>query len=355
MRWALALVGALVCGVAPRLEAQVTLSAAVNAASYLNASLPNGKLAQGVVFIAFGKGMGPTKLALISAFPLPTSLTGTAISVTVGGTTVQCIMLYTSATQLAAVLPSNTPVGNGTMVVSYNGANSAPLNVTVVAHDFGIFAVNQSGTGAGVFTNAVSNAVNSVTAAANPNDLLDIWGTGLGAVAGDEAAGPLPGDISNLDVQAFVGSQQAQVVYRGRSGCCTGLDQIRISIPAGVSGCYVPVYIMVGGVVSNFVTISVATAGSACSDPGGYDPALLQTAQKNGGLRIGSAYLNRLHGYTLKRILKATARASASRRFPIHRCNRAGRPRRPIIALSYSFQAAQPGECLPDWTQAKSA
>jgi uncharacterized protein (TIGR03437 family) len=297
MKWMLVPLAALFLNLAPRLQAQVTLSAAVNAASYANASLPNGKLAQGVVFIAFGKGMGPAKLAEINAFPLPTVLSGASISATVAGTTVQCIMLYTTATQVAAVLPSNTPVGSGSMVASYNGVNSAPLNITVVAHDFGIFAVNQSGSGEGVFTDAVTNAVNSATAAATSNELVDIWGTGLGPVAGNEAAGPLPGDLPSLDVQVFVGGQQAQVVYRGRSGCCTGLDQIRISIPAGVSGCSVPIYILVGGVVSNFLSMSIATTGSTCVDPNAYPPDLLQTAQKNGGLRAGSASLGRIHVY----------------------------------------------------------
>jgi len=200
------------------LQAQVTLSAAVNAASYLNPSLPNGNLTQGGVFIVFGSGLGPSKLAEISAFPLPTTLSGTSISATVGGTTVHCIMLYTSAGQVAAVLPSDTPLGTGTMEVTYNNANSAPLNITVAAHDFGIFAVNQGGSGPGVLTNAITNVVNSSAAAANPGDLEDIWGTGLGPVAGNEAAGPLPGNIPNLNVQLFIGGQSAQVMYAGRSG-----------------------------------------------------------------------------------------------------------------------------------------
>ena len=199
---------ALLLSAAAGLEAQATLNAAVNAASYLNPSLPNGNLAEGAVFVAFGTGMGPAKLAEIGGFPLPTTLAGTSVSATVGGTTVQCIMLYTSATQVAAVLPSSTPVGSGTMVLTYNGASSAPLNITVVEHDFGIFAVNEGGSGPGVLTNAITNVVNSLAAAANAGELVDIWGTGLGPVAGNEADGPLPGNIPNLPLQVFVGGQR---------------------------------------------------------------------------------------------------------------------------------------------------
>lgn len=299
MKWMFAPIAALLI-LGASLDAQVTLSSAVNAGSYANPSMPNGSLTQGGVFIAFGKGMGPAKLQEISSYPLPTNLGGTSIDVTVKGTTVHCIMLYTSAGQVAAVLPSNTPTGSGTMVLSYNNAASAALNVTVAAHSFGIFSVNQAGNGAGVITNAITNVVNSQTAAANPGDLLDIWGTGLGPVSGDEAGGPLPGNIPNLPIQVFVGSQQADVKYAGRSGCCTGLDQVQIAVPAGIVGCAVPVYFIVGGVTSNFVTVSIAESGSACVNPGAYTTSQLNTAKANGGLRTATATLDRFHVYTAK-------------------------------------------------------
>lgn len=92
MKWTLAPMAALLI-VGFRLDAQVTLSSAVNAASYSNPILPNGSLTQGAVFIAFGSGMGPAKLQEISAYPLPITLAGTSIAVTVNGTIVNCIML----------------------------------------------------------------------------------------------------------------------------------------------------------------------------------------------------------------------------------------------------------------------
>jgi uncharacterized protein (TIGR03437 family) len=298
MKWMFVPMVALLSTFAQGLDAQVTVSAAVNAASYLNASLPNGNLTEGGAFVVFGKGLGPSTVAEVSAFPLPNTLAGTSVSVTVGGTTVPCIMLYTLATQVAAVLPSSPPVGSGTMVVTYNSTSSAPLRVNVVAHDFGVFAVNQGGSGPGVLVNAITNVVNSSSASANPGDLVDIWGTGLGPVAGNEAAGPLPGNIPSLNLQVYVGNQQAQVMYAGRSGCCTGLDQIEISVPAGVTGCAVPVYVVDGGVASNFTTMSIAQSGSSCSQSGENDPSVLQIAQKNGGLRTGVVLMSRAYGYT---------------------------------------------------------
>ncbi len=298
MKWMFVPLVALFSTFAQGLDAQVTVSAAVNAASYLNASLPNGNLTQGGAFVVFGKGLGPATVAEVSAFPLPNTLAGTSVSVTVGGTTVPCIMLYTLATQVAAVVPSSTPVGSGTMVVTYNSTSSAPLKINVVAHDFGIFAINQGGSGPGVLVNAITNVVNSSSASANPGDLVDIWGTGLGPVAGNEAGGALPGNIPSLNLQVYVGSVQAQVMYAGRSGCCTGLDEIEIAVPAGVTGCAVPVYVVDGGVASNFTTMSIAESGGSCPQTGESDPSLLQIAQQNGGLRVGAVSLGRTHAYT---------------------------------------------------------
>ena len=276
-------------------EAAVTLVAAVNGASYVNSSLPNGKLAQGALFVGFGQGMGPASIVKAQTFPLPTNLAGTSIKVTVGGSTVDCIIFYTLNVQVAALLPSNTPAGAGTMVLTYNGESSAPLSINVTARSFGIFAINQGGSGPGVLTDPVTYAANGLTTSANANSQLDIWGTGLGAVAGNEAAGPLPGDIPGTNVQVWVGSQQAQILYKGRSGCCAGLDQLRIATPQSVVGCYAPVFVVVDGLVSNFVTMSIAQSGNVCSDPAGnvLTPEQWQTVLASGVYRTGSVAMGR--------------------------------------------------------------
>ena len=297
-------------------RSQVVLSAAVNGASYLQSSLPNGKLAEGVLFIAFGQGMGPASIERAESFPLPTSLAGTSIRVTVGGVTVDCIILYSLSGQVAAILPSNTPVGDGTMVLTYNGVSSAALNITVVARSFGAFAINQGGSGPGVFRDADGLVANGLTTAANPGQEWDIWGTGLGPVTGDEAAGPLPGNMANANVQVFFGAVEAQVVYRGRSGCCAGVDQIRIVVPA-VDGCYVPIYVVVDGVVSNFVSMSVAQSGSACSNPGGYNSELFQVIQANGGLRLGSVGISRFFVSTTFTNYQGDAANAGFLKFPL--------------------------------------
>lgn len=173
-----------------------------NSASYALAGLPNSSIAEGSVFVVFGSNLGPAKLVQVSSFPLPTSagLAGTSIQITVNGTTVFAIMLYTLSTQVAAVVPSNTPIGTGTLTVTYNGQTSKSAPITVVKSSFGIFATNQSGSGQGVLQNVISQSnrpFNSPTASAQPGQVMILWGTGLGPVSGSEAGQPLPGDMPN--------------------------------------------------------------------------------------------------------------------------------------------------------------
>jgi uncharacterized protein (TIGR03437 family) len=279
--------GSILLLLALPLAAQPT--AVVNVASFANPNLPNGNIAQGSMFTVFGTNIGPAALAQVSAFPLPTQLGGTSIKVTSGGVTVDCIMIFSIAGQVGAVLPSRAPAGEGTLSLTYNGQAGAPIPITVVAHSFGTFGINQAGSGPGVLTNAINPlSVNTIFNSARAGEMWDIWGTGLGAVQGDEAAGALPGDLP-YNTQVLVGATPAQVLYRGRSGCCVGIDQVRFVVPAGITGCYVPITVIVEGVASNFTTMAISETAGACSDPAtGISGAVLSQAQTSGRLRIGS-------------------------------------------------------------------
>ncbi len=272
--------------------AQPVANGAVNAASYAAAGLPNGGLAQGGLLVVFGQGMGGSVPQELS-FPLTTELDGVSIQVTVGATTVDCIMIYALSTQSACILPSNTPAGNGSLTVTANGQTSAPLPVEVVSNSFGIFAINNAGSGPGILTDP-NFVVNTLVQSAHPGEAWTIWGTGLGPVAGDETSGALPGDMPNLDVTVLVGGVEAQVIYRGRSGCCAGIDQIAFYVPAGVTGCYVPVVVVVEGVTSNFTSMSIAESGDVCSESSGpLSSTNLQNAFDGGSLRFGAVSLAR--------------------------------------------------------------
>jgi hypothetical protein len=99
--------------------------------------------------------------------------------------------------------------------------------------------------------------------------------------------------MPNLNIHVFVAGVEAAIQYRGRSGCCVGDDQIVFVVPAGVEGCALPVYVEVDNVLSNFVTMSGGNGGAVCQDTDGLTGALLATAEKNGGLKLGTLAVGR--------------------------------------------------------------
>ena len=228
----------LLCFTTYVLNLAANLSGAIagvyNAASWAPPSLPNSGIAQGAMFTVYGSGLGPPTIQHAESYPLPTTqgLAGTTIQVTVGTVTETCIMLYTVATQAAAILPSATPTGFGTLTLSYQGANSS-ITIQVVAAAFGTFTLNQGGTGPAVVTDTAFNPITMVNAA-HPGDTLILWGTGLGAGSGDETEPPQPVDLGT-GVQVFIENQPATVLYGGR-GSSAGVDQINFVVPAGISG-----------------------------------------------------------------------------------------------------------------------
>ena len=267
--------------IAPYAIAAPVVQQVQNAASFVSPTLPNGSLAPGSIFIVKGTGLGPATLTIAPNPFQSTTLSGTSVAVTIAGTTVNALMYYTSDKQLAALLPSNTPTGTGTIKVTFNGQDSPATAIRgVIANNLGIFTIDSSGAGPGIITYPDYSLVSPFKAAncggpsttcgaANPGETLILWGSGLGAVHGDDAAGAGLGEnMPNVPLQLWVGNSKAQVVYQGRSGCCIGLDQIVFKVPdIVVSGCAVPVIAQIGNQVSNQVTVSIAASGRSCSSP----------------------------------------------------------------------------------------
>ena len=236
----------------------------------------------------YGTGMsdpGSPKLQSLAA-PLPTTLNHTSISVTVNGTTTHPAMYYTSPGQIAAVLPSSTPAGKGTITVTYNGTPSAAAPILVTPSAFGVDTL--AGTN-GVTATDASNHLIKPTASASPGQVIVIWGSGLGAdTKNDDRTYPLKQDDLK-DATVYIGGVKAKVAYAGRSQF-PGVDQINVFIPelgaapAAVAasfegqvvahassgfqgGCGVSVAVVAHNIVSNFATVPVNPGGGVCSDP----------------------------------------------------------------------------------------
>ena len=271
-----------VAAIAGSLAAQTpTITGIVNGASGRPPGVPNYAIAQGSIFVVYGSNLGaPAPAGSIvnsASLPLPTTagLAGTSITVTVNGTTLPAPVVYTIPGQVAAIMPSATPVGTGTLTLTYNGkSGSGPILVLV--SDFGISNLR---TPNGFETALVTFGINQsefVTGAdaAAPGDILVMYGTGLGpAIEGFDTILPVTGNLGTAPTVYVGGVASPSVLYYGRSPCCAGLDQIVFTVPQNAPlGCQVSIIVQTSNVgvpiVSNGPTTAIAaTDHMACTDP----------------------------------------------------------------------------------------
>ncbi|MFB3777947.1 MAG: hypothetical protein ACE141_10055 [Bryobacteraceae bacterium] len=272
-----------------------------NAASLLYSDLPGGGIAQGAMFIVKGRNLGACQTTVMSSFPFSTSINGVSMAITVGGVTKSAIMYYvvtciggSTPDQLAAILPSSTPVGAGTITVTAGGQTSAPFPINVVRSAPGIFTRSANGAGPAWVYNAVTYVPTTPTAPAHPGDYITAMGTGFGPVTYDET-NPAPVDLNNLvpDLEVWVGGKKAQMTYNNRMSTLAAVDQANFVVPAGVEGCYVPLVVKSGGKVSNFTTMAIAAQGNTCSDSVGPTADDFQRWAGKNSITVGGVDLSR--------------------------------------------------------------
>ena len=291
--------------------AQVTIGSVVNAGSRQPSTSPFYGIAQGALFAITGTGLGSDPLQQ-ATFPLPTTagLNGVTVQASVGGATVDCIMVYVSSTEVGAILPSATPLGSGTVTLNNNGV-TASGPITVVAAAFGIFTSTVEGfQGRAMAFNVSpvdgSTTPNSSTQSVQPGQNILLNGTGLGAITSDETQSGVT-DVPTTTFQVYVGTVPATVVSAGRGLCCNGLDPnfpapegiaawdvIQFTIPTGVTGCFIPVAVQIGGSVSNLATLSIDPSGAACTPiPSTLSAALTAQLAGKPNVKFGEIALSR--------------------------------------------------------------
>jgi hypothetical protein len=268
------------------------ISQVQNNYSFLLPGVPNYGIAPGSLFAIQGMNLNgnATPVLQSSAAPgLPATLNQTSLSVTVNGVTTTPALYYASSNAVAAVLPSTTPVGAGTITVNYNGLSTqAPIQV--VASAVGLDTLYGAGSGAGVLTDSSFNLLGLVNSAM-PGQAVTLWGSGVGADTSntDTTYPQNQNNLTNIPMQVYIGGISANILYRGRSQY-PGLDLIDVVIPANVSlGCYVSVVVETGSIVSNTVTVPVSPKGGPCSDPSlGLSGTQLQTLAAKGAAGVKS-------------------------------------------------------------------
>ncbi len=278
--------------------AQPKIGSIVNNASYLtppvdsgNKPIGNDVIAQGSIFVVFGTGIGPATLTYPAGLPLPTSVpetNGTSISVSSGGQKVDAYIVYTSALQVGAILPSNTPVGDASVTITYNGQSSAAFKISVAQSRLGIFTSNGQGYGTAAAQHGVDSSPILMSKAAHPGETVVLYGSGLGPITTPDNIAPGTVQVGD-NVVVTIAGEVVKPDYAGRSPSFAGLDQIDFKIPADVvTGCYVPVSVTASNQVSQDFVLPVAKNGAdACTHIFGLSASALATLDSGGTVNVG--------------------------------------------------------------------
>ena len=224
-------------------------------------------IAPGEIVTLKGSGLGPAQLVSARAGSdgfYPAQLSGT--SVQFNG--VAAPLLYTSATEVAAVAPYGVTGPAVQVTVTYQDQTSVPATIRVFAAAPGLFTADGTGTGQAAAINQ-DGTLNSASNPAPIGSVISLYGTGGGqtspaGVDGQVSRSPLA--RQSLPVQVYIGQQivlsTAQLQYAGPApGEIAGLMQINVPLPPGLkTGSTVPVAIFVGTAGSSSqsnVTIAV--------------------------------------------------------------------------------------------------
>jgi uncharacterized protein (TIGR03437 family) len=207
-----------------------SISNIVNAASY-DAS----GFSPGAIVSIFGSSLGPQTGVSFSVSPqgsVSTTLSGA--SVTVAG--IPAIPIFVQSGQVNVILPYTLgSAGQATVSVEYNNLTSTEFTIPLTPADVQIFTANASGSGPGSILNQ-DYSVNSASNPAAPGSVVQVFGTGGGAVSPVVTAGNVAGDTLawiSAPYSAAVNGENATVLYAGSApGLLYGVYQFNVQLPA---------------------------------------------------------------------------------------------------------------------------
>jgi len=230
----LARIGLLAIGGISPSFAQMTI---LNAASFD----PSQPIAPGSFATAFGQNLCSQTMAgdWIAPGQLPTTLGG--CSMTVNGA--PAMMQYVSPGQINFIMPSGVGSGQATVIVN-NGTQMMTGTVTAGAAGPGMFALNGMGMGEGAMMNATSWQMGQFSTTTNGQPTyVAMYTTGL--------------DLSSTPT-VTIGGMPVDVMWSGNAPGYVGLQQINITLPAGMAGVgRVPVMVTSDGQNSNVTSMLV--------------------------------------------------------------------------------------------------
>lgn len=239
------------------------------------ATFGSGPVAPGSIASIFGSNLAG---ALSSASTIPLSTALADVTVTINGKPAPLYFVSpdqsgtTGTAQINIqipydVLPTGTTSGSVNVTVNRtSNGSSQPASVQIAPVSPGILQSNGQAI-------AINNADGTIAAApgalpglnthaVTAGDVLILYATGLGAVNPTVANGANSVDQlrrTNVTPSVTIGGVQAQVLFSGLTPQFTGVNQVNIVVPAGVTpGDKVPIQILANSILtSNQVTIAI--------------------------------------------------------------------------------------------------
>jgi uncharacterized protein (TIGR03437 family) len=228
--------------------ASVLISSIANAASY------SSQISSGEAVVITGSGLASDELIFGGSKGVPSAeLSGTEVRFNA----IPATLIYTSSTQVAAIVPDLGSDSQAQVTVSYEGRISAPVQVGIATVAPGLFTLDSSGSGQAAALNQ-DGSLNSGLNPAQVGQAISLFATGTGPIGGKVtvtigATANIPASTKNVS---------------------PGIVEVDVQIPSGVAtGGAVPVAVVAGSNGANLssqpgVTIAVQLAGVAYAAAG---------------------------------------------------------------------------------------
>jgi trimeric autotransporter adhesin len=234
-----------------------------------NASGQAGSIAPGEMIAIKGTALGPSSPPNNGLFSIngQGGVDSTLFGVRVLFDGIPGTPIYVSATQLNVIVPWEIAGRTSTNVVVENSGVQAPAtNVRVENVAPAIYTLNQTGQGQGAVLNqdgSVNGPTSATTRPATQNSIIAVYANGGGQTNPPGTTGSVSPTNQLLritgPVTATIGGQNAVVEFVGAApGLVTGVVQVNLRVPIGVTGNTLPVSFTVNGVASpGGVTVAV--------------------------------------------------------------------------------------------------